>query len=183
MDYIAEAQQTKSSSFHGNMISKQQFIDILIQAITALRDLDVAKKALFYGKPNAWLSPVNENTFDCNTLDMQALSNSPHDGIDLIHGIIGKATEAGELLEALFDSAIYGKKLDAVNVREEVGDGFWYDAIILKVLGETFEGTQKVNIEKLRARFPQKFTEYDAQNRDLSHERRILEVGSGEQPK
>ena len=31
------------------------------------------------------------------------------------------------------------------------------------------------NIEKLRARYPEKFTEFDAQNRNLVVEREILE--------
>lgn len=179
MDYINEAQQTKSSSYHGNMVSKEQFVGVVITAIKSLQDLDVIKKALFYGRENINLRFVKPGAYDCNNLEMSALSNSPHAGIDLLHAIIGKATEAGELLEALFDAAVYGRTLDRTNVLEEVGDGFWYDAIILKVLSATFEEVQGVNIAKLRARFPDKFTEFDANNRDLSHERNVLDAGHG----
>ena len=39
----------------------------------------------------------------------------------------------------------------------------------------SFEHAMKVNIEKLRARYPNKFSEHDAVNRDLKTERQILE--------
>lgn len=177
-DYIAEAQQTKSSSFHGAMVSKQQFVDVIISAIKALQDLDAIKKALFYGRDNVSLRAVKPGSYDCNNLNMSAIHDGAHAGLDILHAIIGKATESGELLEALFDAAIYGKPLDRINIIEEVGDGFWYDAVLMHALDFNFGQAQAINIEKLRARFPNKFTEYDAQNRDLNAERKILENGA-----
>lgn len=97
------------------------------------------------------------------------------DTIRLLHAAIGKATEAGELLDALKKHIFYGKPLDMVNVLEEVGDGFWYDAIICDVSGVTFQQIQERNIAKLRARYPQKFEAEQAINRDLDAERRVLE--------
>lgn len=97
--------------------------------------------------------------------------------MNVIHAIIGKATEAGELLEAL-SAAAEGEAFDAVNALEEVGDGFWYDALLLRAIGSNFGEAQSVNIAKLRRRFPNAFTEFDANNRDLFEERKILEKGA-----
>lgn len=175
-DFIEQANQTKSTSFHGALVSKQHFINTLVGAIAVLQELDAIKKALFYGKEsNMTILGRNLSKADCNELHMQKVSNCADDGIDILHAIIGKATESGESLEALFDSTVVGKPLDFVNVAEEVGDGQWYDAVLCRVLGFTFEDIQRRNIEKLRARYPHKFTEYDATNRNLSAERLILE--------
>lgn len=173
-NYVAEAVQTKSNQFNGSLVSKQQFVDIIVMAIKALQDLDVLKKTLFYGKLNPLIRPVNGPN-DCNTLRMEALSDSPFVGIDILHSIIGKATESGEQLEALFDAAVYGKPFDIPNAIEEVGDGQWYDAILANALDFTFEDAQRINIAKLRQRYPDKFTAFDAINRDLPAERKILE--------
>lgn len=92
----------------------------------------------------------------------------------LLHGIIGIATEAGEMLEALRQGVEDGV-FDLTNVAEEVGDNQWYAAAILRALKTNFESIQRTNIAKLRARFPNKFTEFDANNRNLQAERQILE--------
>ena len=83
-----------------------------------------------------------------------------------MHGIIGIATEAGELIEALRFAMVEDKEIDAVNVKEEIGDIFRYCALLANELGVSFEDIQKANIEKLRSRYHNKFTEYDAKNRD-----------------
>ena len=82
------------------------------------------------------------------------------------------------LVEALRAAVIDNKRLDRTNIIEEIGDGFWYDAIALTAIGETrsgFEQCAETNNAKLRRRFPNKFTEHDANNRDVAAERRVLE--------
>jgi NTP pyrophosphatase (non-canonical NTP hydrolase) len=58
---------------------------------------------------------------------------------------------------------------------EEVGDCMWDLALILREIDYSFEEVADINIKKLRARYGDKFSEYDAQNRDLDTERAILE--------
>jgi ribosomal protein S17E len=48
-------------------------------------------------------------------------------------------------------------------------------AIAMDELGTDFETEMKRNIEKLKARYPEKFEENLAENRDLEKEREILE--------
>ena len=93
----------------------------------------------------------------------------------LLHAGIGLATEAGEFLDALKKHIFYGKDLDRVNLSEEMGDIFWYCAIISDQLGVDFETVMKTNIAKLKARYGEKFTEQGATERDLNVEREILE--------
>ena len=97
------------------------------------------------------------------------------DLIDLLHAGIGLATEAGEFLDAIKKHIFYGKKLDTVNLAEEGGDTLWYLALAFRKLKTTFDKEMQVNIDKLVARYPEKFTEYLAENRDLELERKILE--------
>lgn len=93
----------------------------------------------------------------------------------LLHGGIGLATEAGEFLDALKKHIFYGKEVDKVNLREEMGDIFWYCAIIADQLDVDFKDVMERNITKLKARYGDKFTESKANTRDLKTEREILE--------
>lgn len=93
----------------------------------------------------------------------------------LLHAGIGMATETGEFLDALKKSTYYGKDLDRVNLKEELGDLLWYIAIAMDELDTDFDTEMKRNIEKLKARYGDKFTEDSAENRDLKKERDILE--------
>ncbi len=177
--YVVAAHRTMSPGFHGELVAKDVFIDVLQEAIIALQKIDKIKKAFFYGRE----LPVNFVEFDkianvflnCSSLDLQLPTGDDTLQERVIHGIMGKATEGGELLEALL-LAIQGTPLDFVNVGEEIGDGMWYDAILLKAIGSDIETEQERNINKLKARFPAKFTEHLAQNRDLEAERKVLEA-------
>jgi NTP pyrophosphatase (non-canonical NTP hydrolase) len=93
----------------------------------------------------------------------------------LMHGMMGLVTESGELMDAMKCHVFYGKSLDEVNIIEEVGDAAWYLAIILSCCQTSFEDCFQINHDKLEARFPEKFEELKALERNLIEERRILE--------
>lgn len=173
-NYIEEANLTMSEGFHSELVSQGAILTLLEEAISALHRLDKAKKALFYGrKPQgSYYLPLDED------IKVDALHPVRQSAINLLHGIIGHATESGEMLEALANALRGEVPLDVVNVQEEIGDSFWYDAAILRVFGATFEDVQRVNIKKLRSRFPNNFSEYDANNRNLEAERKILDDGA-----
>lgn len=94
----------------------------------------------------------------------------------LFHGAMGMDTEQAELMDMLKKHFIYGKQLDEVNVLEECGDGLWYIALALDACGFTLEEAMVKNIEKLRKRYPDKFSPEKALNRDLEGERKVLEA-------
>ncbi len=93
----------------------------------------------------------------------------------LIHYALGLATEAGEFQDAVKRYIAYGKALDNTNLKEEVGDIMWYIARICSLYGWDMKDVMDINISKLKARFPEKFTEENAITRDLAKERQILE--------
>jgi len=95
--------------------------------------------------------------------------------LDLLHASMGLSTESAEFADALKKHIFYGKELDKTNLKEELGDILWYCAIALEALDTDFESVMKTNIDKLSARYPDKFTEEAAKNRDLDKERAILE--------
>jgi len=109
---------------------------------------------------------------------IEASRTLPDLGSDLknqMHMAIGCSTEANELLDAYKKWFAYGKELDRVNVAEEIFDCFWYLINLCKMLGIDPEVGMETNIEKLRTRYPEKFTEESANNRDLQAERKVLE--------
>ena len=170
-DYLKEAAVTVSHDFHGELVSREHFFDSLTMCITHLKQLDRIKKSLFYGKE--FVFNYHENETNIQTLPSEIFFD-PKTAEYIIHAIIGVATEAGELLEALHAS-INGENIDLVNLKEEQGDSFWYHALLASICGVTFEEIQQTNIAKLRSRYPDKFTAFDACNRDLAKEREILE--------
>jgi NTP pyrophosphatase (non-canonical NTP hydrolase) len=84
-------------------------------------------------------------------------------------------TEVGELADVFKKEMAYGKPVDWVNVKEEVGDLLWYVSNFCNVNGFDLEEILQTNIDKLQARYPKKFTQENAINRDLDKERTILE--------
>lgn len=104
------------------------------------------------------------------------LTNHPG-SVDDLHSVLGIITETGELADALKKAAFYGREFDLTNVKEELGDLMWYVAKLIRDHGWTFEEIMALNIAKLKARFPNNFTNFDAIHRNLGKERNILEQG------
>lgn len=86
------------------------------------------------------------------------------------HAFEGMVDEVGEIASALKKHRRYGKPLDRQNVIEECGDLMWFVSLMATGLGVTLEDIATANINKLRARFPDGFTEHDANVRDLNAE-------------
>jgi NTP pyrophosphatase (non-canonical NTP hydrolase) len=83
--------------------------------------------------------------------------------VDLIHAALGMAGEAGEVVDLLKKSMYYGKPLDVEKVKEEAGDLLWYIASVMcRALDCTLEELAMYNVDKLRARYPEKYTDQAA---------------------
>jgi len=108
------------------------------------------------------------------TPEMIARFSQP-ETIRLIHATLGMVTEAAELADMLKKHLFYGRPLDMVNAAEEVGDNLWYVGLAIDVLHTTMNDILTMNHEKLRLRYPEKFTEFHAENRNLTAERVLLE--------
>jgi NTP pyrophosphatase (non-canonical NTP hydrolase) len=97
------------------------------------------------------------------------------DIMDDLHMVLGMQTEAAEIADVYKKHIAYKKELDLVNVKEELGDIMWYIANMCNMHGWDLRDIMQTNIDKLRARFPEKFTKEHAVNRNLDKERKILE--------
>lgn len=168
-NYMKQCLITASGKFYGSYIKTDLFLNIAKDCIKNINRLDNAKKQIFYGRdlPNLVMDRSQSlDDFAYNEKNQR-----------ILHGVIGIATEGGELLEALVDAL--GDKasssIDEINIQEEVGDILWYVAILLDAIDSDFEECQKINILKLRKRYGDKFSSFDANNRDLAAERQILE--------
>lgn len=157
-----------SSDTHENNVT---FINSILEALDGPEQREAQAEAETVGtyieqalRTESGLEPLRDSMGVSHTV-----------GNRLLHAAMGLTTEAGEFLDALKKHLFYGKPLDLVNLREELGDIMWYLAIACDALGTTFEAEQARNIAKLKARYPDKFTSEAAIERDLEGERKVLE--------
>ena len=79
------------------------------------------------------------------------------DELNLIHAALGLTGEAGEFADAVKRALVYGRPLDKLNLKEEVGDLLWYCALAAESLGYSLNDIASDNIAKLQVRYPEKF--------------------------
>ena len=145
------------------------------------------------------LDQIGMIDFECENMRDKILDSDEKIDQDklnrMVHGFVGLKTEIGELYDAYKKHWFYGKPLDLHNVEEEIGDLIWYtelledckiDVSTLKtqldnfafMIRTTYEACRENVIKKLRVRYPDGFTEFDAENRDTEKE---MEAFTGEQ--
>ena len=103
---------------------------------------------------------------------MERISSS----VRTIHAIFGMITELGELADIEKRWIFYGKKPERDTHRaEEIADDLWYRfGLYCDEHGICPITAMERVIDKLKKRFPNKFNEHDAVNRDLSAEAQAL---------
>lgn len=77
-------------------------------------------------------------------------------------GIAGEAGEVADLTKKLF---FHGHDFVKQKFILELGDVLWYVARMASLLGVSLEDVAKANVEKLRARYPNGFSEEASRNR------------------
>jgi NTP pyrophosphatase (non-canonical NTP hydrolase) len=117
----------------------------------------------------------NEASRTCPSLGTEVLGGRDINTIDNIHMVLGMQTEVAELSDVFKKHLAYNKPIDWVNVEEEVADAMWYIANFCRINNINFEKILQNNIDKLRKRFPDKFSEEQAINRNVDVERIELE--------
>lgn len=123
---------------------------------------------------------LDKSSFSSHEYIKKALHTEPEDykhfakheiSPRLEHAIIGVITEAGELMDEIKEVKIYGRSLDRQHLIEETGDLMWYLALLADELGVSFEEIWEKNINKLRIRYPEKFSEDRGMNKDSDKEK------------
>lgn len=95
--------------------------------------------------------------------------------LDNLHMCLGLQTESAEISDVFKKHIAYGKDVDWVNVKEELGDLMFYVVNMCNINGWDLRDLLQTNIDKLRLRFPEEFSQEKATNRNLELERKILE--------
>lgn len=73
---------------------------------------------------------------------------------DLVHGIIGILSEAGELADLLKKMHFHPQKhVDRTNVLDEIGDLMFYIALTIMSIGGTMNEVLDMNLAKLDVRY------------------------------
>ena len=153
-----------SPHYYAERVHGDAFEQLLEEFVSAATALDSIKKVLFYGAAQAQPQPSYASEFKHEIIHP-----------DIVHAIIGIATEAGELVERLIKMAHEADGDHKTNLKEESGDLGWYHQLLRNRLGYTAEEERLINARKLFKRYPEKvFAATRAAERDLLAEQLAL---------
>jgi NTP pyrophosphatase (non-canonical NTP hydrolase) len=173
---------------------------VLSSLSSSLSVLDMLKKNLFYGKEvdfyvlrERMILAQSAMGAACESLSVSGRFVFQEDivPVRLLHGVIGMATEVGELLDVILslqDKYLFCKKAGAAELQdndlqtllEECGDVSFYKTAVLNSIGFTASDEQRANIAKLSRRYPGGvFNAEQAISRDTSAEAQAMRGVSG----
>jgi NTP pyrophosphatase (non-canonical NTP hydrolase) len=83
----------------------------------------------------------------------------------LTYSALGLTGESGEVAEIIKKAFYHGHPLDKEALHKELGDVLWYLAVMADGLGFSLDEIASANIAKLRARYPEGFSQERSLNR------------------
>ncbi len=83
----------------------------------------------------------------------------------LLNGVLGISGEGGECADLIKKNLFQGHDLDKDKLAKELGDVLWYIAEVATGLGLSLEEIAKMNIDKLKNRYPNGFSSQNSINR------------------
>ena len=75
-----------------------------------------------------------------------------------LNGVLGLTGESGECADMVKKYLFQGHDLDKEHLAKELGDVAWYVAVTAHAIGYTLEDVLRMNMNKLRARYPEGFS-------------------------
>lgn len=99
-----------------------------------------------------------------NLYQAQAMRTAKIEGFkfNIGHAALGISGESGEFSDCVKKHLVYGQSLDRENAAEELGDLLWYIALGCETLGVSMADIATQNINKLQARYPEKYSDFHA---------------------
>ena len=76
----------------------------------------------------------------------------------MLQGVMGLNGEAGEAIDIVKKHVFHGHDLDKEHLAKELGDCMWYIATAAVSIGYSLEEIMQMNIDKLTARYGEKFS-------------------------
>lgn len=96
-----------------------------------------------------------------NDYQLLAARTIDRNNLDLIgmecHALHGMVSEIGEL-HGLYQKEYQGHPFDMEHLKKELGDLLWFVAEYCTALGWTLSDVAQMNIDKLKARYPEGFS-------------------------
>ena len=92
----------------------------------------------------------------------------------LLHMAMGLVTEASEVMDLLKKHMAYNRPLDRKKLVDELGDVLFYLVGALIDQGLTLEDVIKINMAKLKTRYPDGYNHQSANNRNLELEEKMI---------
>lgn len=89
----------------------------------------------------------------------------PYNPGDLLNGALGLTGEAGEVADMVKKYIFHGHDMNRAELVKELGDCAWYLALLCTAIDISLEEVLIANIEKLRNRYPEGFSERASINR------------------
>ena len=83
----------------------------------------------------------------------------------VLNGCLGLAGESGEVLDMVKKWVFHEKDLDKDHLKKELGDVMWYVAMLCESFGFDLDEILQMNVDKLKARYPEGFDPEKANNR------------------
>lgn len=83
----------------------------------------------------------------------------------LANGLMGLNGEAGEAIDILKKHLFQGHELNKEHMAKELGDVAWYLAVSANAIDYDLETVMQMNVDKLRARYPDGFDSEHSQHR------------------
>ena len=84
----------------------------------------------------------------------------------LVNTALGLAGESGEVADIIKKTFFHGHSLDREALYKELGDVLWYLAVMADALGFALDEIAQANVDKLRARYPEGFSQERSINRE-----------------
>ena len=75
----------------------------------------------------------------------------------IVNGVLGMSGESGECADMVKKHLFQGHELDKEHLAKELGDVAWYIAVSADAIGYDLETVLRMNVTKLRKRYPNGF--------------------------
>jgi len=154
------------------IMKKLKLQDIQCLQNVTRREIDVVNLMEEIGDIK-WYLAIASDILPDFTIKVSAFDRS----IELRELLFTLNEHAGKMLDLMKKTMFYGKPLDIKDIINSLNHIDVTCDLIVQHFGKSPKDVLATNLAKLSARYPEKFTDFDADNRDLKKERTILEEG------
>lgn len=112
---------------------------------------------------SGWDGPITPNSYQREAMRTASGMNSQYPMY--LNGVLGLAGESGECVDIVKKHLFQGHDIDHEHLAKELGDVAWYLAVTAYAIGYDLETVLRMNVDKLRARYPDGFDPDKSQHR------------------